>query len=210
MLTIRPALGVHVRQRPPDDRNGASPSPGGCGEAVGEVLHRRHVLEAALFTTMSTSASSRPTASESARATPSARPPASAATAFAASTLRSTTRTAAPAAASRRAHARPMPLPPPVTRAVRPDRSTCTTWGTATGSAVMAQEVTSCVAGGTWGGDTYSPAALCGAIRPTGVGSRPACPHRRASGPTSRVSNTRTAGGTGEEAACACSASIRG
>ena len=50
--------------------------------------------------------------------------------------------TLAPAAASRGAQARPMPLPPPVTSAVRPVRSSRTTWWSATRSAAMAHEAT--------------------------------------------------------------------
>ena len=204
MLTIRPQpLRVHVRQR----RGGSAgtappPSPAGCTRSArwGTPAPARRAATRRCSPRCPRPRRAGPPPSGSARSMPSARPPASAATALAASTLRSTTSTAAPAAASRRAQARPMPLPPPVTRALRPERSTCTTWGTATGSAVMAHEVTRLCGPAAHGAATHTrrlfcvwlradrsrPSAAAGVSRPAGCRSA-----------TGRVSNTRTAGARG-------------
>jgi hypothetical protein len=77
----------------------------------------------AQFTRMSTSGiSTVSSATVSDRSTCHAVPPISAATTSAWAPSRSATTTRAPSAASRRAHASPMPLAPPVTKAVRPAR----------------------------------------------------------------------------------------
>src|SRR6478735_9716515 len=132
-LTTRPQPWAYIPgSAPRTSRNGASSmirrmrenwSGGNC--SMGETC-----WIPAQLTRTSAVGSNAATASRSERSSTSAVPPVRAATSSMAARVTSTARTWAPARARRRAVARPMPLPAPVTSAVRPVRSTATlsTW----------------------------------------------------------------------------------